>query len=231
MTTSLLPTLAFLTLAAATAMAADDKPAPKKPAVPAAAKADPAIAEIDKFIAEQKIDKANPSWKTTLPKPPKLTFTSGKKYVWVLETNKGTIKIALKPDVAPMHVSSTIYLTRLGFYDGLAFHRVIPGFMAQGGDPLGNGTGGPGYKYEGEFSSTVKHDKPGILSMANAGPGTDGSQFFITFVPTPHLDGRHSIFGEVSEGLDVLKKLEAAGSPSGKTSEPLTITKATIVVQ
>jgi cyclophilin family peptidyl-prolyl cis-trans isomerase len=148
----------------------------------------------------------------------------------VLETNKGTMKIALKPDVAPMHVSSTIYLTRLGFYDGLAFHRVINGFMAQGGDPLGNGTGGPGYNYDGEFSTDVKHDKPGILSMANAGPGTDGSQFFITFVPTPHLNGRHSIFGEVTDGMDVLKKLEAAGSPSGKTSEPLSISKATIEV-
>src|SRR5262249_18396763 len=125
----------------------------------------------------------------------------------------------------------TIYLTRLGFYDGLTFHRVITGFMAQGGDPMGIGMGGPGYQYEGEFSDSVKHDKPGILSMANAGPGTDGSQFFITFVPTPHLNGKHSIFGEVIDGMDVLKKLEAAGSPSGKPSEPLTITKATIVVQ
>ena len=229
MTTPLFWTLALAaTLVAGTVVAADEKPAPKKDAAPAK---DPAIAEVDKFIAEQKIDKASPSWKTSLPKPPKLTFTKDKKYVWVLETNKGPIKITLKPDVAPMHVSSTIYLTRLGFYDGLPFHRVIPGFMAQGGDPLGNGTGGPGYKYEGEFSPTVKHDKPGILSMANAGPGTDGSQFFITFVPTAHLDGRHSIFGEVTEGMDVLKKLEAAGSPSGKTNEPLTITKATIVVQ
>jgi cyclophilin family peptidyl-prolyl cis-trans isomerase len=196
-----------------------------------AAATDPAIVEIDKFIAEQKIDRTNPKWKESVPKPPKLTFTKGKTYVWVLDTNKGTIKIALKPDVAPMHVSSTIYLTRLGFYDGLTFHRVIPGFMAQGGDPMGVGMGGPGYKYDGEFSDTVKHDKPGILSMANAGPGTDGSQFFITFVPTPHLNGRHTIFGEVTDGMDVVKKLEAAGSPSGKTTETLTITRATIVVQ
>ena len=218
---------AALALSIVTPAAAEEK---KKMSAPTAT-TDAATAEIDKFIASQKIDKSSPSWKQNLPKPPKVSFPAGKKYVWVLETNKGTIKITLKPDVAPMHVSSTIYLTRLGFYDGLSFHRVIPGFMAQGGDPLGNGTGGPGYKYEGEFSPTVKHDKPGILSMANAGPGTDGSQFFITFVPTAHLDGRHSIFGEVTEGMDVLKKLEAAGSPSGKTSEPLTITKATIVVQ
>jgi cyclophilin family peptidyl-prolyl cis-trans isomerase len=212
------------------ALAENEKPAPKPKEAAVTTKTDPALAEIDKFIADQKINKTGSDWKTHLPKPPKLTFTKGKTYTWVLETNKGTMKIALKPDVAPMHVSSTIYLTRLGFYDGLAFHRVINGFMAQGGDPLGNGTGGPGYNYDGEFSTDVKHDKPGILSMANAGPGTDGSQFFITFVPTPHLNGRHSIFGEVTDGMDVLKKLEAAGSPSGKTSEPVSITKATIEV-
>src|SRR5262245_29610318 len=220
--------LVVLALAVAAVAAENKSPAPK--AAPAA-KEDPALAEIDKFIAEQKIDKANTSWKQNLPKPPKLTFTKGKDYLWVLETNKGTMKIKLLPDVAPMHVSSTIYLTRLGFYDGLGFHRVIPGFMAQGGDPTGTGTGGPGYKYDGEFSDAAKHDKPGILSMANAGPGTDGSQFFITFVPTPHLNGRHSIFGEVVDGMDVLHKIEAAGSSAGKTTEPLTITKATIVVQ
>ena len=236
MTTRLVRAIVPVLLAVAVVRpaAAADEPAKKEAAkkeTPAAGKVDPAIAEIDKFIAEQKIDKTKPDWKTHLPKPPKLTFTKGKTYVWVLETNKGTMKIALKPDVAPMHVSSTIYLTRLGVYDGLAFHRVIPGFMAQGGDPLGNGSGGPGYQYDGEFSADVKHDKRGVLSMAHAGPGTDGSQFFITFVPTPHLDGRHTVFGQVTDGIGVLDKLEAAGSPSGKPSEPLTITKATIVVQ
>jgi cyclophilin family peptidyl-prolyl cis-trans isomerase len=189
---------------------------------------DAATAELDKFIAAQQIDKTNAGWKQRLPKPPKATFPKGAIYTWVLETNKGTMKLKLMPDVAPMHVSSTMYLTRLGFYDGVLFHRVIPGFMAQGGDPLGVGTGGPGYKYDGEFSETAKHDKAGILSMANAGPGTDGSQFFITFGPTPHLNGRHTVFGEVTEGMDVLKKLEAAGSPSGKTKEELKIVKATI---
>ena len=120
---------------------------------------------------------------------------------------------------------------RLGFYDGLSFHRVITNFMAQGGDPLGNGTGGPGYQFAGEFDPNTKHDKGGKLSMAKAGPGTDGSQFFLTFVATPWLDGKHSIFGEVIEGLDALKALEAAGSPSGRTSEPLRMEKVTIEVK
>jgi cyclophilin family peptidyl-prolyl cis-trans isomerase len=103
--------------------------------------------------------------------------------------------------------------------------------MAQGGDPTGTGMGGPGYKYAGEFSPSVKHDKGGLLSMANAGPGTDGSQFFLTFVATPWLDGKHSIFGEVVDGKDVLKALEAAGSQGGKTREPLLIQKAVIEVE
>ena len=145
-----------------------------------------------------------------------------------METNKGAVTIELLPDVAPMHATSFIYLARIGFYDGLAFHRVITGFMAQGGCPLGTGTGGPGYTYAGEFSPKIRHDTPGLLSMANAGPNTDGSQFFLTFVPAPWLDGKHTIYGRVVEGMDTLKKLEDAGSQSGKTKEPLTIEKVTI---
>jgi cyclophilin family peptidyl-prolyl cis-trans isomerase len=193
--------------------------------------ADAAITTIDGFIATQKIDKSTPDWKTRLAQPPTATFTKGKTYYWQLATTKGPIKLKLMPEVAPKHVSSTIYLTQLGFYDGVVFHRVIPGFMAQGGDPLGRGTGGPGYKYDGEFDPGVKHDRPGILSMANAGPGTDGSQFFITFVPTPHLDGRHTIFGEVVDGMETVKALEKSGSPQGTPSEQLVIEKATIVVE
>ena len=192
---------------------------------------DVAIAAIDAFIAEKNIDKSASGWKTKLPEPPKVAFDSAKTYYWNLDTTVGAIKIKLMPDVAPMHVSSTIYLTRLGFYDGVSFHRVITGFMAQGGDPLGRGTGGPGYKYDGEFDSKVRHDKPGILSMANAGPGTDGSQFFLTFVKTPHLDGRHTIFGEVVEGMGTVKELEKRGSGSGRPSEPLKIETAKITVE
>jgi len=184
----------------------------------------------DAFIAEQHVDKSNPRWKSTLTKPPKVSFTPGKTYYWNLVTNKGKMKIKLMPDVAPMHVSSTIYLTRLGFYDDTIFHRVIPGFMAQGGDPTGTGRGGPGYKYDGEFHASVKHNTPGILSMANAGPGTDGSQFFLTFVKTPHLNGKHTIFGQVVEGMGTLKELEKFGSRSGKPKEELLLESATISV-
>jgi cyclophilin family peptidyl-prolyl cis-trans isomerase len=192
---------------------------------------DVAIAAIDRFIAEQSIDRDQAGWKTSLPQPPQVEFDASRRYFWNISTNVGDIKIQLMPDVAPMHVSSTIYLARLGFYDGVIFHRVITGFMAQGGDPLGRGTGGPGYNYGGEFSSSARHDRPGLLSMANAGPGTDGSQFFITFVPTPHLDDKHSIFGEVVQGMETVQQLEQAGSSSGRTSSELVMNATAIGVE
>ena len=191
---------------------------------------DKAIKQTNQFIKQQNIDKTKENWKTSLPMPPELVFDPSKSYLWTLTTNKGEINIKLMPDVAPMHVSSTLYLTKLGFYDGLVFHRIIPGFMAQGGDPLGNGRGNPGYKYAGEFSDEVKHTEGGILSMANSGPNTDGSQFFLTFTATPWLDGKHTIFGQVTEGMEVLQNIEKLGSRSGKTSEQVSIIKATISV-
>ena len=174
------------------------------------------------------IDKSNPNWKSNLQQPELMSFKPGQEIVWKLETNVGEMKFKLLPDIAPMHVTSTIYLTNLGFYDDVIFHRVISGFMAQGGDPLGNGQGGPGYLYDGEFSPEARHDRPGLLSMANRGPGTDGSQFFITFVPTPWLDGKHTIFGELVSGKETIAKLEKLGSRSGKTSERLLIVRASI---
>lgn len=192
---------------------------------------DPAIEKMRAFISGLKIDKTVAGWKTKVTEPPKLTFDAARKYFWMLETTEGPIKVRLMPDVAPMHVSSTIYLTELGFYDDLLFHRVIKNFMAQGGDPIGNGTGGPAYKYAGEFSPNALHSKPGILSMANAGPNTDGSQFFLTFVPTPHLDGKHTVFGEVVEGMDTVKKLESFGSQQGPTQKALKIVTAKIATE
>jgi peptidyl-prolyl cis-trans isomerase B (cyclophilin B) len=115
-----------------------------------------------------------------------------------IRTNKGTINLRLFPDKAPLTVLNFVNLASAGFYNGCKFHRVIADFMIQGGCPLGTGTGGPGYRFGDEFSSDLKHDKPGILSMANAGPNTNGSQFFITHVPTPWLDGKHAVFGELA---------------------------------
>ncbi|MBX9900101.1 MAG: peptidylprolyl isomerase [Burkholderiaceae bacterium] len=120
----------------------------------------------------------------------------------VMQTNKGTININLFDDKTPVTVANFVNLATRGYYDGLSFHRVIGNFMIQGGCPDGTGMGGPGYKFEDEFVSELKHDKPGILSMANAGPATNGSQFFITHLPTPHLNGKHSVFGAVVSADD-----------------------------
>ncbi len=170
------------------------------------------------------------AWRTKLRRPAPIAFRPGETWRARMTTSKGGIVIRLMPETAPMHVTSFAFLSRLGFYDGLSVHRVITGFMAQGGCPLGTGTGGPGYTFDGEFAPGVKHDRPGLLSMANAGPGTDGSQFFLTFVPTPWLDGKHTIFGAVESGQDTLKALEASGSQSGRPAERLVLEKVEIEV-
>jgi peptidyl-prolyl cis-trans isomerase B (cyclophilin B) len=118
-------------------------------------------------------------------------------------TNRGPIHLRLHEDKAPVTVANFVNLAQRGYYDGLSFHRVIADFMIQGGCPEGSGRGGPGYKFEDEFDASLKHDKPGVLSMANAGPRTNGSQFFITHGPTPWLDGKHSVFGEVVDDADM----------------------------
>ena len=190
---------------------------------------DSAITEIEKFIEQQKVDKTQPEWKKNLSQPPQQAFDSSRIYYWILQTGKGRLKVELMPENAPMHVSSTIYLSKLGFYDGLKFHRVIPGFMAQGGCPSGTGRDGPGYKYAGEFNNpSLKHTTPGLLSMANAGPGTDGSQFFLTFVATPWLDGKHTIFGKLVEGFEPLSLIQRTGTKGGTPTEETLITRSFI---
>jgi cyclophilin family peptidyl-prolyl cis-trans isomerase len=139
--------------------------------------------------------------------PPSGALDTSKTYSARFKTQRGDIVVELYADRAPLTVENFVNLARAGFYDGTTFHRVIGGFMAQGGDPTGTGTGGPGYQFGDEFHSTLRHDSPGILSMANAGAGTNGSQFFITHGPTPHLDNRHSVFGKVVEGMDVVMSL------------------------
>ena len=209
------------TTKAATAKAAATTTTPK----------DTAMQQLEDQIAKAKPDKSKAGWRTTLAKPALVTFDPKRTYYARMVTNKGPVLVKFLPQTAPMHVTSFAYLIKVGFFDGLTFHRVITGFMAQGGCPLGSGSGGPGYQFDGEYSPTVKHNRGGLLSMANAGPGTDGSQFFLTFVPTPWLDGKHTIFGEVVEGMDVVKALEAVGSQSGRTSERLTMDKVTLEVK
>jgi cyclophilin family peptidyl-prolyl cis-trans isomerase len=143
------------------------------------------------------------NWNT----PPAMEIDPKKTYMARIETDKGEMLIELFANKAPKTVNNFVFLARQGFYENVIFHRVIANFMVQGGDPTGTGTGGPGYKFQDEFDPSLKHDKPGMLSMANAGPNTNGSQFFITHIPTPWLDGKHSVFGQISEGMDVLMSI------------------------
>lgn len=146
-------------------------------------------------------------------------------YTAKIKTNKGNILIELFAASAPKTVNNFVFLANDGFYNGIIFHRVIPNFMIQGGDPTGTGTSGPGYKFEDEIDKTLVFDKPGILAMANSGPNTNGSQFFITTVPTPHLNGNHTIFGKVLEGQNVADAISMA--PAGPSNKP----GALIVIQ
>ena len=156
--------------------------------------------------------------------PPAMSLDKSKSYMATFKTEKGDIIVELFAKTVPFTVNNFVFLSRQGFYNNTIFHRVITNFMAQGGDPTGTGMGGPGYHFGDEFDPGLRHDKPGILSMANAGPNTNGSQFFLTQVPTPWLDNKHSVFGEVVKGMDVLLSIPArdpqqGGSPAVKLLE------------
>ena len=140
-------------------------------------------------------------------RPPDTIISPGKDYYATFRTERGPIRVKLFADKAPETVNNFVFLAREGYFDGTTFHRVIKGFMAQAGDPTGSGTGGPGYRIRDEFHQDLRHDKPGVLSMANAGPNTGGSQFFITHTATPWLDDRHAVFGEVVEGLETVNAI------------------------
>ncbi len=157
-------------------------------------------------------------------KSPEMVIDPKKNYIATFDTDKGEMVFRLWADKTPNTVNNFVFLAREGFYDGTFFHRVIANFMVQGGDPTGTGRGGPGYRFADEFHPDLKHDKPGVLSMANAGPGTNGSQFFITHVPTPWLDGKHSIFGILIKGAPTLMSIpprdpEKVDSPSVKLNK------------
>jgi len=192
----------------------------------------PAFEVIGAYVDEHPPDRSDPGWKTRVPRPPPPpVFDPSRTYFWYLRTSEGALKIELKPDWAPQRVSTTIYLTELGFYDGLAFHRIIPKFMAQGGDPLGTGTGNPGFGYAVETSRKGRHSKRGVVSMANSGPRSEGSQFFILFDAAEHLDGKHTVFGQVVEGLGTLRAMENYGSEDGKPKKIVVIRRAEILVE
>jgi peptidyl-prolyl cis-trans isomerase B (cyclophilin B) len=140
--------------------------------------------------------------------PPEMKIDPSKNYGATIETNRGNIEIELYPQYAPNTVNNFVFLAEEGFYDVITFHRVIGNFMVQGGDPTGTGSGGPGYRFGDEFDSNPLKHETGALSMANAGPNTNGSQFFITHAPQPHLDGRHTVFGKVTSGQDVVDAIQ-----------------------
>lgn len=164
------------------------------------------------------------------PKAPEMQIDKTKKYQAIFKTDKGDIVCNLFADKTPVTVNNLVFLARAGFYDNTIFHRVIKNFMAQGGDPTGTGMGDPGYRFQDEFDSSLKHDAPGVLSMANAGPRTNGSQFFITHVATPWLDGKHSVFGKVAdeESLKVLLSIPER-DPMQRNSPAVTLKTVEIV--
>ncbi len=159
--------------------------------------------------------------------PPKVEIDPNKEYKATMHTDKGDMVFRLHAEHTPKTVNNFVFLAKQGFYEGSIFHRVIDNFMAQGGDPTGTGRGGPGYQFEDEFHPSLCHDKRGILSMANAGPNTNGSQFFITHGPTPHLDDKHSVFGELIAGEDVLMAIPAR-DPSDSSAEAASILSISI---
>ena len=173
-------------------------------------------------------DKVNPRAGETQREPtpmqfrqaPAMALKPGARYSAIMHTSKGDIEIELFADKAPATVNNWVFLARKGYYDYVTFHRVIPGFMAQTGDPTGTGSGGPGYSFADEFSPALRHNSEGILSMANRGPATNGSQFFITYAPTPHLDGRHTVFGRVVKGMDVVRAITPRDPGARPTPPP-----------
>ena len=159
---------------------------------------------------------SNKQWDTQ----PEVQIDPNKKYQITIETNRGELVIELFPEHAPKTVNNFVFLSKEGFYDGVSFHRVINDFMIQGGDPTGTGRGGPGYRFEDEFSGNpLKHDS-GVISMANAGPNTNGSQFFITHSPQPHLNGNHTVFGKVIKGLEIVDAIK-----QGDTMKHVTVSE------
>ena len=160
-----------------------------------------------------------------------MTIDPGKQYIATLETEKGEIVLQLYPDKAPLAVNSFVYLARQGWYDGITFHRVLPGFVAQTGDPSATGQGNPGYLFKSEIDPALKFDQAGLVGMANSGPDTNGSQFFITYAPAPNLDGNYTIFGKVLSGMDVLESTDTAQPATGDPVYHRAITLISVTIE
>lgn len=152
-------------------------------------------------------------------KPPAMQIDIDKTYLIKMETSRGTLELELYPQYAPITVNNFVFLTEQGFYDGVSFHRVIDNFVIQGGDPTGTGRGGPGYRFEDELVGNPLKHETGVISMANSGPNTNGSQFFITHAPQPHLDGKHTVFGKVVGGQDVIYEIQTGDEMTAVTVE------------
>ncbi len=159
---------------------------------------------------------------------PEMQIDQGAEYTATMETSCGTVEIKLYAKETPITVNSFVFLAREGYFDGLTFHRVVPGFVIQGGDPTGTGSGGPGYEFENEEVPGLDFDREGLLAMANAGPGTNGSQFFITLAPTPNLNEGYTLFGEVTSGMDAVNEIASYGEGDGPPTRQVYIEKVTI---
>jgi cyclophilin family peptidyl-prolyl cis-trans isomerase len=221
---------AGLTIAAMAFLGGDDKESTKPEAGPS-----PSISAISEspedtgaVACDAEVPKVAGEEKPTYDEAPEMTIDKNATYTATMQTSCGTIEMELYAKETPITVNSFVFLAREGFFDGLTFHRVVPGFVIQGGDPAGDGSGGPGYEFENEEVDGLDFDRPGLLAMANAGPDTNGSQFFITLAPTTNLNEGYTLFGEVTEGQDVVDEIASYGSGDGPPSKPVYIEKVTI---
>jgi len=201
---------------------------------PAVRSSDPGVSRIQEYAERatqgKRIDKSAADWRLHLPMRPHTAFEPGRNYVWTLSTDVGPIQIRLRAATAPEHTANVVYLTLIGFYDGLAIHTIVPGKGLETGDPAEDGKGSPGYAFSPE-SKDNKHDRAGLVSAISLGDSTDDSKFRITFAADPAVAPVCTIFGEVEAGFETLKKLEALGTPQGRPSKHVTIQKATISIR
>jgi cyclophilin family peptidyl-prolyl cis-trans isomerase len=215
-------------LAAVTFLGSDEDPRPSAGPTPGPTATSTPPAPTGEVACDAEEPRSAGGDRPTYEEAPEMQIDTKKDYTAVMQTSCGTIELELFASETPVTVNNFVTLSREGFYDGLTFHRVIPSFMAQGGDPQGDGTGGPGYQFEDEFVDELTFSEPGLLAMANSGPATNGSQFFITVAPAEHLNGLHTIFGRVTKGMDALKEIEAVGSAQGTPAQTVYIEKVTI---